>query len=164
MATAPLHRQITRRTAFGGLAALAASPALAQECRVGAPPHDKGPPVWMGLDQVELDAAYAQASSAPLRLEILKRQAALSAALRARIGEPMREAYGPTAVEQLDIFRAKRGNAPIFVFIHGGAWLVGSAKDHAFPAELFVNAGAHYVALDFIAVREAGGDLPVMAG
>jgi arylformamidase len=28
---------------------------------------------------------------------------------------------------------------------------------------MFVNAGAHYVALDFIAVKEAGGDLRVMA-
>ena len=28
---------------------------------------------------------------------------------------------------------------------------------------MFVNAGAHYVALDFIAVKEAGGDLGVMA-
>ena len=31
------------------------------------------------------------------------------------------------------------------------------------PAEMFVNAGAHYVALDFIAIKEAGGDLRVMA-
>ena len=28
---------------------------------------------------------------------------------------------------------------------------------------MFVNAGAHYVALDFISVKEAGGDLSVMA-
>ena len=43
------------------------------------------------------------------------------------------------------------------------AWLAGEAKNSAFPAELFVNAGAHYVALDFVAIREAGGDLRVMA-
>ena len=69
----------------------------------------------------------------------------------------------PTAVERLDIYRAKRPNAPIFVFIHGGAWLGGEAKNFAFPAEMFVNAGAHYVALDFIAIKEAGDDLRVMA-
>ena len=39
----------------------------------------------------------------------------------------------------------------------------GAAKDYGFPAEMFVNAGAHYVALDFIAVQDAGGDLGVMA-
>jgi hypothetical protein len=49
------------------------------------------------------------------------------------------------------------------VFIHGGNWPVGTANDYGYPAEMFVNAGAHYVVLDFIAVKEAGGDLGVMA-
>ena len=81
----------------------------------------------------------------------------------ARAGSARRErrSYGPSAVEGLDIYRTKRANAPIFVFIHGGAWLGGAAKDYGYPAEMFVNAGAHYVALDFIAIKEAGGDLGV---
>jgi len=144
-------------------AAIAASPAFAEECHIGPPTHEKGPRVWMDLDQVELDAAYDQAFYAPLRLEILKRLASNSAMVRARLGEPLRESYGPTEVEKLDIYRTQRANAPIFVFIHGGAWLGGEAKDYAYPAELFVNAGAHYVALDFIAIEKAGGDLRVMA-
>jgi arylformamidase len=61
------------------------------------------------------------------------------------------------------VYRTNRAKAPIFVFIHGGNWLVGSAKDSGYPAEMFVNAGAHYVALDFTSVKEAGGDLSVMA-
>jgi arylformamidase len=117
----------------------------------------------MDMDQVELDASYDQAFYAPLRLEIIKRYASTSEAVRGRLGQPVRESYGPTAVEKLDIYRAKRANAPIFVCIHGGAWLGGEAKNYAFPAEMFVNAGAHYVALDFIAIKEAGGDLRVMA-
>jgi arylformamidase len=117
----------------------------------------------MDMDQVELDASYDQAFYAPLRLEIIKRYASASEAVRGRIGQPTRESYGPTEVEKLDIYHAKRANAPIFVFIHGGAWLGGDAKNYAFPAELFANAGAHYVALDFIAIKEAGGDLRVMA-
>jgi len=144
-------------------AAMAASPAFADECHIGPPTHEKGPRVWMDLDQVELDAAYDQAFYAPLRLEILKRLASNSAMVRARLGQPQRESYGPTEVEKLDIYRTQRANAPIFVFIHGGAWLGGEAKDYAYPAELFVNAGAHYVALDFIAIEKAGGDLRVMA-
>jgi arylformamidase len=75
----------------------------------------------------------------------------------------LRESYGPTHAEKLDIYRSKRANAPIFVFIHGGAWLGGEAKNYAFPAEMFVNAGAHYLVLDFIAIKEAGGDLRLMA-
>lgn len=49
------------------------------------------------------------------------------------------------------------------MFIHGGAWLRGKAKDYGFPAELFVNAGVNYIALDFTAVGAANGDISVMA-
>jgi len=66
-------------------------------------------------------------------------------------------------VEALDLYPANKPNAPIFVFIHGGAWLRGEAKDYGYPAELFVNAGVNYVALDFIAVGAANGDIGVMA-
>src|SRR5262249_17239589 len=45
----------------------------------------------------------------------------------------------------------------------GGAWLRGESKNYGFPAELFVNAGVNYIALDFIAVGSANGDIGVMA-
>ena len=38
-----------------------------------------------------------------------------------------------------------------------------SSKNYAYPAEMLINAGAHYVVLDFIAIRAANGDLRVMA-
>jgi arylformamidase len=117
----------------------------------------------MDMDQVELDAAYDQAFYAPLAPEFMKRRASNSEIARSRVGQPRREAYGPTEFEKLDIYRTNRPNAPIFVFIHGGAWLGEEAKDYGFPAELFVNAGATFVALDFVAIEEAGGDLRVMA-
>jgi len=66
-------------------------------------------------------------------------------------------------VETLDIYRTNRPNAPVFVFIHGGAWLGGLAKNNGFAVELFDNAGVHYVALDLIAIKEADGDLRRMA-
>jgi arylformamidase len=154
---------MSRRAALAGAATALATPALAQDCRIGPPPHAKGPAVWMDLDQLELDAAYDQAFYSPLRMEIIKRYASGSEAARARLGQPLREAYGPSADEKLDIYRTRRAKAPIFVFIHGGAWLGGAAKNYAYPAETFVNAGAHYVALDFVAIKQADGDLRVMA-
>jgi len=154
---------ITRRTVLASGAAVIAAPALAAECKVGPPPHAKGARVWMDMDQVELDAAYDQSFYAPMAASIRKRYATNSEAARARLGQPKREAYGPSAIEKLDIYRAKRANAPIFVYVHGGAWRVGSAKNSAFSAELLVNSGAHYIALDFAAIKEAGGDLRVMA-
>jgi arylformamidase len=75
----------------------------------------------------------------------------------------MRMSYGPSELEKLDIYRTNRPKAPIFVFIHGGAWLRGSAKSNGDSAELFFDAGAHYIALDYILIKEAGGDLRVMA-
>ena len=160
---AALRKQFTRRAALGGAAAMVAASAMAEECRIGPAPHAKGPLVWMDMDQVDLDAAYDQVFYAPLMQEIIRRLASTSEAVRARIGPPIRESYGPTAVEKLDIYRTRRAKAPIFVMIHGGAWLVGEAKNYAFPAEMIVNAGAHYVALDFVQIKEADGDLRVMA-
>ena len=43
--------------------------------------------------------------------------------------------------------------------MHGGAWRNGVAANFATPAEMFVNAGAHYIALDFTSVDGAGGSL-----
>jgi arylformamidase len=155
--------RLSRRALLGATAALAAGPAVAEECRLGPAPHERGERVFMDMDQQELDASYDQLAYEPFLSQITKRLASNSEAMRARIGAPQRYSYGPSAAEGLDIYRAKRDNAPIFVFIHGGAWLGGAAKDYGYPAEMFVNAGAHYIAVDFVAIKEAGGDLGVMA-
>jgi arylformamidase len=154
---------VTRRAMLGGAAIVAAAPAVAQECRIGPVPHAKGPPVFMDYDQVELDAAYNQLVYAPTTPQIVKRYVTNSDATRARLGPPKRFAYGPTAVEGLDVYRSSRENAPIMVFVHGGEWRAGSAKASAYAAELFVRSGAHFVVPDFINVIEAGGSLMPMA-
>ena len=154
---------MSRRTMLGTTAAMVATPAFADGCQVGPPQHHKGPLVFMDYDQLELDASYDQLYYEPLIAQAGERLRSNSDATRARIGAPQREAYGPTEIEKLDIYRTNRPNAPVFVFFHGGNWLVGSAKDFGYPAEMFINAGAHYVALDFIAVKEASGDLGMMA-
>jgi arylformamidase len=123
----------------------------------------KGPRVWLDLDQAELDAAYDQAVWAPNREQIVRRYATQSEAARARLGAPRRFAYGPTPVEGLDLYATTRADAPINVFIHGGAWRAGLAKNYAFAAELFVRAGAHFVVPDFAAVQDVGGSLMPMA-
>jgi acetyl esterase/lipase len=163
------HRRGFACGLFGGIAAAGlVDRARAQtpdpvRCQLGPPPHQKGPAVWLDMDQVEIDAAYDQAFYAPMGFQIQKRVAALSEAVRARLGEPLRLSYGPSEIEKLDVYRARKPNAPIFVFVHGGSWLSGSARNNAYPAEMFVNAGANFVVLDFIAIREAGGDLTRMA-
>ena len=83
---------ISRRTMLTTAAAMAASPAFAEECRIGPPPHQKGPLVWMDMDQVELDAAYDQLFYAPLQRDIKDHLASNSNGARARIGQPRHEA------------------------------------------------------------------------
>jgi arylformamidase len=75
------------------------------------------------------------------------------------LGPPERVAYGPTEIEKVDIYRTKRANAPIMIFIHGGAWRGGRPANFALYAEVFVKAGAHFVIVDFNNVIETGGDL-----
>jgi arylformamidase len=156
---------VTRRTLLAGAAAGgvigSATPALAQ--RPASAPREKGPLVWLDMDQAELDDAYDQAVYAPNRDIVLKRCARNSELVRERLGPPKRFAYGPTAIEALDVFTAKAPNAPVNVFVHGGAWRVGLARDYHYPAEMFLNAGANLVVLDFNNVGEVGGDLLAMA-
>ncbi|MEJ0077500.1 MAG: alpha/beta hydrolase [Alphaproteobacteria bacterium] len=152
---------MTRRSLIAGAAVAAAvEPALAQQ--TPAAPA-KGPPVWLDLDQKALDDAYDQSKYAPNIQQVLGRYATNSDAVRARLGAPKRLSYGSSQIEGADLYPTTRPNAPVHVFIHGGAWRVGFAKDYAFQAELFVGAGAHFIALDFINVLEAAGDLAAMA-
>jgi arylformamidase len=151
----------TRRTvlavAASGAAVAASGGALAQQ------PRAKGPLVWLDMDQQGLDDAYDQMVYAPNREQVGKRRIANSDKARAVIGSPERVAYGPTDIERLDIYRSKQanaqGNAPVNIFVHGGAWRASRAADYACLAEPFVKAGAHYVILDFTNVDDAGGDL-----
>jgi arylformamidase len=136
--------------AGGGTASAQPSPTVASE---------KGPLVWLNMDQKELDDAYDQSKYAPNLLQIIKRYASNSNAMRARLGEPQRFNYGTTAIERLEIYSTRRPNAPVHIHIHGGAWHQRPATDYAFPAEMLMNAGAHYVVPDFISVDEANGDL-----
>jgi arylformamidase len=135
------------------------SPPAAESGQTGG-----GPPVFLHYTQAELDAAYDQAAYEANIQQLRDRWISNSARTRARIGEPERFAYGPAGIEQLDLFRARApGPAPIFVFIHGGAWRAGLARNYSAPAEMFVRAGAHYVVPDFVWVQDAGGSLFPMA-
>jgi arylformamidase len=138
---------MNRRNFVVAAGAFAAAPALAQS------------KVFLEYDQAALDAAYDQSKYAPNLSQVVKRYASNSELTRSRLGPPQRVAYGSQAIEALDIYRTERPNAPVHVFIHGGAWRSGAAKDYAFPAEMFVGAGAHYVVADFSWVQDTGGDL-----
>ena len=123
----------------------------------------KGPIVWMGMDQAELDNAYDQAVYAPNQLLVAARNAAANARAKARLGAPQRFQYGASEIESVDVYRCKSASAPINVYIHGGAWRNGRSADFAVLAEPIVNAGAHSVIVDFNNIDDVGGNLMTMA-
>jgi arylformamidase len=160
--------RMSRRTVIGA-AGLAAGAVAAEAAETAAPSakHVKGPPVWLDLDQQELDDAYNQAKYAPNRDQMNRRRVSGSAAVRERFGAPRRIAYGSAPIDGVDVYLAHKsdGPAPIAVFVHGGAWRRGLAADSCYGVEPFVRAGAHFAVVDFPNVTETGGDLmPMIEG
>jgi arylformamidase len=164
--------QITRRMVLNSALALGAAAAagatLAQPLMQnfvppGIVPKLKGPRVFMDYDKEEIDWAYDQAPWAPNAGEVAKRNAQKNATALERIGQPRRLAYGPKDIESLDIYTARRPNAPINIFIHGGAWRAGDAKGAAYMSETHIDTGGIFIALDFNNVGEVDGNLLVMA-
>jgi arylformamidase len=126
-------------------------------------PAPIGPVVWGGYTQNQLDATYDQNFWDNDPPEASLRTSLASAAAREKYA-PERIAYGPSQFERLDLYRTHaQGKRPIMVYIHGGAWRAGSAATSAGQAEMLVEAGAHYVALDFVNALQNGGSIMEMA-
>ena len=71
-------------------------------------PRTKGPIVWMGMDQTELDNAYDQAVYAPNQPLVHARRNAATARAKARLGAPQRFQYGASEIESVDVYRTKK--------------------------------------------------------
>jgi arylformamidase len=119
----------------------------------------KAPKVWLDMDQSALDAAYDQSVYAPNQSAVHDRRMMMSAIALQRLGEPEVIAYGSGANHTFDLYRAAGKDRPLAIYVHGGAWKNGRARDFAVLAELFVNAGAHCAILDFDLVQDCKGDL-----
>ena len=164
-------RRISRRALLGGALATAAAsgarPLLAEQLQThmppGVAPKAKGPLVFLDYDKDEIDAAYTQALWASNQAEVARRNAQKNALALARLGPPRRLAYGPTEIEQVDLYATRRPNAPMNVFIHGGAWRAERSAGSAYLSETFVDAGAHFIAVDFNNVIETNGNLMALA-
>jgi arylformamidase len=144
---------LTRRQLLAGASAAGALAATS----FGAEAGEKAT-VFGNYTQDELDHNYNQAAWAPNIAQILQRYHMRSEITRSRIGMPETFAYGTGETERLDVFRTNRPNAPVHIYVHGGAWREGTAAQHHFPAEMLTAAGAHYVAVDFSTVMDVGLD------
>lgn len=116
----------------------------------------QGPLVFLDYDQAQLDACYDQMVWAPNQPLMHRRQTTLGELARRRLPPAERFAYGNGRMEHLDVYRTGRERAPVFAFIHGGAWKANLSERYAFAAETFVTAGAHFVLVDFDGVEDTG--------
>ncbi|MFL6799717.1 MAG: alpha/beta hydrolase [Xanthobacteraceae bacterium] len=155
--------KLNRRALVGSVAAAAlaggTSRASAQRCPPVDPNRAKGPPVWMDMDQQEIDDAYDNDVYAFNGKNVLERQNANNEIAASRVGRPIRLAYGATPIEMLDLYKCAQADAPTMIFIHGGSWRSGRASQFAVYAEPFIKARANFIALDFTDVRSTNGDL-----
>jgi len=150
------RRAVVATAAAAGTLAIAA-PADAQ--RLPAPPRTKGPRVWLDMDQQDLDEAYDQRVYAFNQENITERRNWNSEKVREVLGEPAVFAYGSAEIEKIEVYKTSRPNAPVNVYIHGGAWRGGRARQNAYMAETFVKAGAHFAPVDFYNTGETNGDI-----
>jgi arylformamidase len=153
-ASALIGRRHAMLTALGCAAAPLTS-IRAQET-TSAP---ESPVVWGGLTQRQLDRAFDQLAYAPNSQQVLHRYRSRSDDAATRIAAPQRVPYGNSGAEFLNIYRTTRPNAPVHLFIHGGAWVITDARDYVFLAEMFTNSGVHFVVPDFASVKDLDGDL-----
>jgi arylformamidase len=155
--------KVTRRALLGGAAAgtvaLAAGDASAQRCPATPPVRAKGPAVWLDYDQQDIDEMYDQSVFAFNQRHLLARSDANNALATAVIGKAERFAYGSDPIEGVDVWKTRKPDAPVLIYLHGGSWQSGRSADFALYAEPYINAGAHFVSVDFTNVRATKGDL-----
>lgn len=111
--------------------------------------------VFLDYDQATLDRNYNQGAWAANADQIIGWYRTASLAAHARLRCHAALAYGPGALERLDLFPADRPGAPVVIYVHGGAWRTMTGMDSAFAAEMFVGAGINFVVLDFASIPDA---------
>src|SRR5262245_33721824 len=133
------HHNVTRRALVAGAAAgtlaLGAEPASAQRCPAVPPAHSKGPLVWLDMDQHELDESYDQSVYAFNQPHIADRRSERNEVALKVLGKPDRVAYGTAELEKVDIYKTRRANAPVMIYLHGGAWRNGRSAQNGYLAE-----------------------------
>jgi arylformamidase len=116
--------------------------------------------IYLDYTKASLDSAYNQIYWAPNFKAVAQQLKSLNSHTQFSIGTAERIQYGNTEVEQLDMYAPKRKNAPIHIFIHGGAWRVGNGPgEQAYNGRKFVELGIMYVAPDFELVTNSNRSL-----
>ena len=105
---------------------------------------DDDRPVYRGLTRREIAWHYTPTAAVPDHACLTAAKRARSAVTLARLPGPRDASYGPDKRQLLDIFPAGP-NAPVLLYLHGGAWRMLDRRDYSFIAEPWVARGVTVV-------------------
>lgn len=91
--------------------------------------------LYRGMDRAALDAAYNNRAAVRRFPEISQQRAKASEEVRRRLAGRYDLRCGPAPRERLDFFPAKRPQAPVLAFIHGGYWQTNDKEPSSFLVE-----------------------------
>jgi len=101
-------------------------------------------PVYRGLTRREIAWHYNPTAAVPDHARFTAAKRALSGEVLARLDGALDIRYGPDERQLLDIFPADP-DAPVLLYLHGGAWRMLDRRDYTFVAEPWVKAGVTVV-------------------
>jgi BD-FAE protein len=167
--------EIQRRSFVSGLFGGMAATALANVARADARSHSlpigplAAPEGPAGVDGHGSDRARCRLRSALLRADGRSDPEARRQHQRGGTRAPRRAAASVLWPERsgkarhLPRAQAERADLPVRSRRFVARARREMARNNAYPAEMFVNAGANFIAIDFIDINQAGGDLRLMA-
>ena len=109
--------------------------------------------IYRGYNQAALDAQYNNQRSVPATdYPALMKRYSDETALAKQTSHCLEDLrYGPHPDQLLDLYLPQATEAPIQVFIHGGAWRQLGKNDSGFAASAFTQARSLFAALHFSA-------------
>ena len=99
-------------------------------------------PLYRGMNQAELDAAYNNSAAVKNSAELMDDFGQQSAVARAASSAVLGLRYGPADRNLIDYFPADRPG-PVVIFIHGGYWQMRAKENFSFIAKALVPHGLH---------------------
>jgi arylformamidase len=109
-------------------------------------------PIAHGLSRRQLAIDYDVESTVPDLSNYMRTFTARSDQVRKDFEKRSKldVAYGPLPAHKLDIYLPlNTNNAPVLVFLHGGAWKGSNKECRAFPAEFFCASGAIWISVEY---------------
>ena len=112
-------------------------------------------PIYRGMDQASLDAAYNNGAAVPDNAGWLDKWRERSAMIRESKTAQLDIPYSSKVRTRLDYFPSGVENAPVFVFIHGGYWQRNAKELFSFAANGPVTRGINAAVIGYTLAPEA---------